>query len=138
MVTFIMDQENRMEAYLKVMKTLIASCTELFPVVVESSEEEESSSSYSDLTPHDMVEIQGATVEGGNQHTEEVDQVEDIMAITVRPVSTNEVLVPNAKHRALPRTSKWLSEIRRHLQFLLRDFRWTTNCPHHWHRTLQR
>ena len=96
MVTFIMDQGSKMDASLKAMKALIASCTELFPVVVESSEEMESSSGYSDLTPHDMVEIQGAAVEGGNQHAEEVDQVEDITAITALPVSTTEVLVPNA------------------------------------------
>ena len=68
MVTFIMDQGNKMDASLKAMNALIASCTELFPGVVVSSEEGESSSSYSDLTPYDMVEIQGAPVEGGNQH----------------------------------------------------------------------
>ena len=96
MVTFIMDQGNKVDASLKAMKALIASCTELFPGVVESSEEGESSSSYSELTPHDMVEIQGAAIEGGNQYAKEVDQVEDITAITVRPVSTTEVLVPNA------------------------------------------
>ena len=95
MVIFIMDQGNKMNASLKAMKALIASCRELFPVVVESSEEGESSSSYSDLTPHDMVEIKVVAVEGGNQHAEEVDQVEDITAITVQPVSTTEVLVPN-------------------------------------------
>jgi hypothetical protein len=54
MVTFIIDQGNKMDASLKAMKALIASCTELFSVVVESSEERESSSSYSDLIPHDM------------------------------------------------------------------------------------
>ena len=36
---------------------LIASCTKLFPGVVESSEEEESSSGYSDLSPRDIEEI---------------------------------------------------------------------------------
>jgi septation ring formation regulator EzrA len=50
-VTFIMDQGNKMDATLKTMKALIASCTELFPATVESSKEEETSSSYSDLTP---------------------------------------------------------------------------------------
>ena len=43
-----------------------------------------------------MVEIQGAPVEGGNQYAEEVDQVEDITAITALPVSTTNVLVSNA------------------------------------------
>ena len=72
-VHFIMDQGNKVNASLKTMKVLIASCTELFPIVVESLEEGESSSSYYDLTPHDMVEIQGVAVEGGNQHAEDVD-----------------------------------------------------------------
>jgi hypothetical protein len=94
MVNFIMDQGNKMDASLKAMKAIIASCTELFPATVESSKEEETSSSYSDLTPHDIVEIQGVAAGGGNQHVEEVDQVEDIMAITALPVSTTEVLVP--------------------------------------------
>ena len=62
MITFIMDQGSKMDASLKIMKALIASYTELFPIVVESSEEGKSSSSYSDLTPHDMVEIQGVAV----------------------------------------------------------------------------
>jgi hypothetical protein len=56
MVNFIMDQ-GKMDASLKAMKALIASCTELFPATVESSKEEETSSSYSDLTSHDMMEI---------------------------------------------------------------------------------
>jgi hypothetical protein len=47
------------------MKALIASCTELFPAMVESLEDGETSSSYSDLIPHDMVEIQGVAVGGG-------------------------------------------------------------------------
>jgi hypothetical protein len=88
MVNFIMDQGSKMDASLKAMKALIARCTELFPATVESSKEKETSSSYSDLTPHDIVEIQGAAVGGGNQHVEEVDQVEDITAITALPVST--------------------------------------------------
>jgi phosphoribosylanthranilate isomerase len=96
MVTFIMDQGSKMDVALKAMKALIASCTEFFSATVELSKEEETSSSYSDLTPHDIVEIQGATVGGGNQHVEEVDQVEDITAITALPVSTTEVLVSNA------------------------------------------
>jgi hypothetical protein len=96
MVTFIMDQGSRMDAALKAMKALIASCTEFFPATVESSKDEETSSSYSDLTPHDIVEIRGASVGGGNHHVEEVDQVEDITAITALPVSTTEVLVPIA------------------------------------------
>jgi hypothetical protein len=82
MVNFIMDQGRKMDASFKAMKTLIASCTELFPATVESSKEEETSSSYSDLIPHDMVEIQGAVVGGGNQHVEEVEQVENITVIT--------------------------------------------------------
>ena len=48
------------------------------------------------LREEDVVEIQGATVGGGNQHGEEVDQVEDIMALTAPPVSTTEVVVLNA------------------------------------------
>ena len=39
------------------MKALIARCTELFPVMIESSEDGETSLSYSDLTPQDVVEI---------------------------------------------------------------------------------
>jgi hypothetical protein len=96
MVTFIIDQGSKMDATLKIMKALIASCTELFPATVESSEEDESLSSYSDLTPHDIVEIQGAAVGGGNQHVEEVEQVEDITAITAPPVSATEEVVPIA------------------------------------------
>ena len=79
---FIMDQGSKMDASLRALKALIANCTELFPGVVESSEEDESSSGYSDLTPYDVEEIQGAAVEGRNQHAEEVEQVEDITAIT--------------------------------------------------------
>jgi hypothetical protein len=68
MVTFIMDQKSKMDATLKAIKVLIARCTELFSATVESSKEDDTSSRYSDLTPHDIVEIQGAAVEGGNQH----------------------------------------------------------------------
>jgi hypothetical protein len=96
MFTFIKDQGSNMDATLKAMKAFIASCTKFFPATIESSKEDETSSSYSDLTPHDIVEIQSAAVGGGNQHVEEVDQVEDITAITIMPVSTTEVLVPNA------------------------------------------
>jgi hypothetical protein len=96
MVTFIIDQGSKMNATLKTMKALIASCTELFPATVESSEEDETSSSYSDLTPHDIVEMHGAAVGGGNQHVEEVEQVEDITAITAPPVSATEEVVPIA------------------------------------------
>ena len=39
MVNFIMDQESKMNAFFRALKALIASCTELFPVVIESSEE---------------------------------------------------------------------------------------------------
>ena len=92
MVNFIMDQGSKMKASLRALKALVASCTELFPVEVESSE---FSSSYSDLTPRDIEEIQGATVEGENMHAEEVDQVEDVMAITTLHVSTSEMVVPN-------------------------------------------
>ena len=48
MVTFIMDQGSKMDTSLKAMKAFIASCTELFLVVIDSSEEGESSSSYFD------------------------------------------------------------------------------------------
>ena len=96
MVNFIMDQGSMMDASLRALKALIASYTELFPGVVESSEEDESSLSYSDLIPRDIEDIQGAAVEGGNQHAEEVDQVEDITTITTLHVSTSEVVVPNA------------------------------------------
>jgi hypothetical protein len=96
MVNFIMDKGRKMDASLKAMKALIANCTELFPATVESSKEEETSSSYSDLTPHDMMKIQGAVVGGGNQHVEEVEQVEDIMAIAGPPISTTEEVVPIA------------------------------------------
>ena len=92
MVTFIMDQGSKTDAALKAMKALIASCTELFSTTVESSEEGETSSSYSNLTPHDMVEIQDAVVGGGNQHGEEEDEVEDITALTAPPVSATEVV----------------------------------------------
>ena len=37
-------------------------------------------------------------MEGGNQHAEEVDQVEDITVITALPVSIIEVVIPNATH----------------------------------------
>jgi hypothetical protein len=57
-VTFIMNQGSKMDTTLKAMKALIPSCTELFSAMVESSEEGETSSSYSDLTPQDVVEIQ--------------------------------------------------------------------------------
>ena len=93
MVNFIMDQGSKMDGALKAMKALIASCTVLLSAMVEPSEEEETSSSYSDLTPHDMVEIQGVAVGGGNQQVEEVDQVEDITTLTVPPVSATEVVV---------------------------------------------
>ena len=96
MVNFIMDQGSMMDASLRALKALIASYTELFPGVVESSEEDESSLSYSDLIPRDIEDIQGAAVEGGNQHAEEVDQVDDITAITALHVSTTKVVVPNA------------------------------------------
>ena len=66
-----------------------------FSGVVESLEEEESSSSYSDLTPRDIKKIQCAAVDGGNQHAEEMDQVEDITAITALHVFTSEIVVAN-------------------------------------------
>ena len=37
-------------------------------------------------------------MKGGNQHAEEVDQVEDFTAITALPVSIIEVVIPNATH----------------------------------------
>jgi hypothetical protein len=92
MVNFITDQGRKMDASLKEMKALIASCTELF-----SAKEKETSSSYSDLTPHDMMEIQGVVVRGGNQHVKEVEQVEDITAITAiagPPISATKEVVP--------------------------------------------
>ena len=45
MVTFVMDHESRMTVALKAMKAFLASCTELFPVRVESSKDGETSSS---------------------------------------------------------------------------------------------
>ena len=96
MVTFVMNQGSRIDAFLKAMKALIASWMELLPVIIGSSEDGETSSSYSNLTPHDVVEIQVAAVGGGNQPMEEEDHVEDIMALTAPPVSATEVVVPNA------------------------------------------
>jgi hypothetical protein len=98
-VNFVMNKGRKMDASLKAMKALIASCMELFPATVESSKEEETSLSYSDLTPRDMMEIQGAVVGGGNQHVEEVEQVEDITAITAIEgllISATEEVVPLA------------------------------------------
>jgi hypothetical protein len=43
-----------------------------------------------------MVEIQGAAIGGGNQHVEEVDQVEDITAITAPLISATKEVVPIA------------------------------------------
>jgi hypothetical protein len=106
MVNFIMDQGRKMDASLKAMKTLIASCTELFSAMVKSSKEAETSSSYSDLTPRDMMEVQGAVVGGGNQHVEEVKQVEDITVIAGPPVSATEEVVPFATCEAKPPTLK--------------------------------
>jgi hypothetical protein len=83
MINFIMDQGRKMDVSLKAIKALIVSCTELFPATVESSKEAETSLSYSDLTPRDMMEIQGVVVEGGSQHLEEVEQVKNITTITV-------------------------------------------------------
>jgi hypothetical protein len=40
------------------------------------------------------MEIQGAVVGGGNQHVEEVEQVEDITAIAGPPISATKVVVP--------------------------------------------
>ena len=54
MLNFIMDQGSKIDASLKAINAPIASCTQLFLVVVESSEEGETSPSYSDLTPHDI------------------------------------------------------------------------------------
>ena len=39
MVTFVMDKGSGMDAALKVMKAIIISCTELFPVMIESSKD---------------------------------------------------------------------------------------------------
>jgi hypothetical protein len=55
-VTFVIDQGSKMNATLKAMNSLISSCTELFPVMVESLGDGETSSSYSDLIPQDVVE----------------------------------------------------------------------------------
>ena len=96
MVNFIMDQGSKMDATLRALKALIANCTEMFPGVVESSEEDESSSDYSDSTPRDAEDIQGAAAEDGNQPMEVVEHVEDITAITALKDSTSEVVVPNA------------------------------------------
>ena len=64
--------------------------------MIESSEEEESLSSYFDLISRDIEETKDVAVEGGNQHAKEVDQVEDITAMTALHVSTKEIVVPNA------------------------------------------
>ena len=64
--------------------------------MIESSEEEESLSSYFDLISRDIKEIKDVAVEGRNQHAKEVDQVEDITAMTALHVSTKEIVVPNA------------------------------------------
>ena len=93
---FIVDQVSKMDTSLKTLKALVTSCTKLFPMEVESLEEDESSSSYSDLIPHDIGEIQGAAVEGENQYAKKVNQVEDITAITALHVLTTEMLIPNA------------------------------------------
>jgi hypothetical protein len=92
MVTFIIDQGSKMDRALKKMKALITSCTKLVPATVELSEEEET---YFDLIPHDMVEIQGVVVGGGNQHVEEVEQV-PIMAfqMVARDSSPLAILAP--------------------------------------------
>ena len=42
-----------------------------------------------------MVKIQGVAIGGGNQHVKEVDQVEDITALTAIHVSATEVVVSN-------------------------------------------
>jgi hypothetical protein len=96
MVTFIMDQGSNMDTSFKEMKTLISSCTKLFPIMLKSSEDGETSSSYSNLTPQDVVEIQKAATRGGNKHLEEEDQVEDITTLTAAPVYATQVVVPNA------------------------------------------
>ena len=97
MVTFVMNQGSKMDATLKAMKALIASWTELFPIMVESSKDGGTSSSYSDLIPQGVVDIQGAAATGGNQPMEEDEnQLEDITAFTAPPVSAIEVMVSNA------------------------------------------
>ena len=96
MVTFVMNQGNKMDASLKAMKALVASCTKLFPVKIESSADRETLPSYSDLTPQDVVEIQGIVAGGGNQQVEEEDQVEDITALMAPPISPMEVVDLNA------------------------------------------
>jgi hypothetical protein len=93
MVTFVMDHGSKMDATLKAMKILIASCMELFPITLESSEDEETSSSYSDLTSQDVVEIWEAVEGIGNQPMEEMDQLEDITALTAPPVFAIKVVV---------------------------------------------
>jgi hypothetical protein len=82
MVTFVMDQGNKINASLKAMKAIIASYMKLFPVRVESSKDGETSSKYSNLTPQDVVEIQKTAAKGGNQSVEEEDQIKDITALT--------------------------------------------------------
>lgn len=86
MITFVINEGSKMDASLRAMKAHIARCTELFPVLLESSKDGETSYSFLDLTPYDMV----------NQRVEEKDQVEDIMALTASPISTTKVVVPNA------------------------------------------
>ena len=53
MVIFVMNQRSKMDASLKAMRALIASCTELFLVMVGSLGDGETSSNYSNLTSQD-------------------------------------------------------------------------------------
>ena len=71
MVTFVMDPGSRMDAALKAIKALVASYTQLFLVMVESSKDGETSSNFSNLIPQDVVEIQGVATGGRNQLMEE-------------------------------------------------------------------
>ena len=69
MITFVIDEGSKMDASLRAMKAHIARCTELFPVLLESSKDGETSYSFLDLTPYDMVKpTSGREGPGGRLH----------------------------------------------------------------------
>jgi hypothetical protein len=92
MVGFIMEQGGKLEATLRAMKALIASFAEMFPSLLESSESGETSSTYEDLTPEDLMEIEGAQGEEEVQKVESVETVGEIPSATDPTVSTTQVV----------------------------------------------
>jgi hypothetical protein len=82
MVGFIMEQGGKLEATLRAMKALIASFAEMFPSLLESSESGETSSTYEDLTPEDLMEIEGAQGERDIQKVESMETVGEIPTAT--------------------------------------------------------